>query len=88
MVLAGLASVLFTGALSAGEPPAAPLPAGVKAVWDMTRAHRETTATRERISINGLWRFQPAEAGVEGPPAAGWGHFKVCLLYTSDAADE
>ena len=39
----------------------APLPDGVRAVWDLNRAHRETTPTRERICINGLWRWQPAE---------------------------
>ena len=36
---------------------AVPLPEGVKAVWDMEKAYRETTPTRERICINGLWRW-------------------------------
>src|SRR5665647_777869 len=36
------------------------LPPGVKAVWDLAKAYRESTATRERLSINGLWRWQPA----------------------------
>ena len=36
------------------------LPNGVKAVWDLAKAYRETTPKRERISINGLWRWQPA----------------------------
>ncbi len=39
----------------------APLPPGVHAVWDLGKAYRETTPTRERLSINGLWRWQPAE---------------------------
>ncbi len=52
-------------------PPAATssavaLPEGVKAVWDLDKAYRETTPTRERISINGLWRWQPAEHGRRG----------------------
>jgi hypothetical protein len=56
---------------------AAPLPEGVKAVWDPGQAHREATPTRERICINGLWRWQPAGAGSKEPPAKGWGYFKV-----------
>jgi len=28
-------------------------------VWDPGKAFRETTATRERLCINGLWRWQP-----------------------------
>src|SRR5258708_367151 len=43
------------------EPEAAALPAGVAAVWDAGMAYRETTPTRERICLNGLWRWQPAE---------------------------
>src|ERR1051325_3511612 len=65
--------------------PAAPLPAGVKAVWELGRAGREGTATRERVCINGLWRWQPAgvtagakaAAKPEAVPADGWGYFKV-----------
>jgi hypothetical protein len=36
------------------------LPQGVKAVWDLEKAYRESTPTRERLGINGLWRWQPA----------------------------
>ena len=39
----------------------AKLPRGVTRVWDMGKAHRESTPTRERICINGLWRWQPAK---------------------------
>ena len=56
---------------------AAPLPEGVKAVWDIGKAHRETTPTRERICLNGLWRWQPADAQSEQAPARSWGYFKV-----------
>jgi len=55
------------------------LPAGVKAVWDMESASRQATPTRERICINGLWRFKPAAGDDEPvpPPGTGWGYFKV-----------
>jgi hypothetical protein len=36
---------------------AAAWPAGVKAVWDSARAFRESTATRERLCVNGLRRW-------------------------------
>ena len=52
LVLGGLGS-------AAGAEPAL-LPTGVKAVWDLEKAHREKTATRERVCLNGLWRWQPA----------------------------
>jgi hypothetical protein len=55
----------------------AALPPGVKAVWDMSKAHRDTTPTREQVCINGLWRWQPAKAGAAAVPAADWGFFKV-----------
>ena len=51
----------------------ATLPAKVKVVWDTSKAWRETTPTRERICINGLWRFKPADSYTEGVPAAGTG---------------
>jgi beta-galactosidase len=52
------------GASSAGGASitpgtAVPLPQGVKAVWDPSRAFTETTQTRGRVSVNGLWRWQP-----------------------------
>ena len=63
----------------AGQSADVVLPPGVSAVWDVRQAHRDTTATRERICINGLWRFQPAGADEEPvpPPGSGWGYFKV-----------
>jgi beta-galactosidase/beta-glucuronidase len=60
-----------------GESAAVPLPSGVKAVWDMNRAYRQTTPTRQRTCINGLWRWQPASATEDKVPADGWGYFKV-----------
>jgi hypothetical protein len=56
---------------------AAALPDGVRAEWDLAKAFRETTPTRERICLNGLWRWQPAEAKAGGVPRERWGFFKV-----------
>ncbi len=60
----------------AQDPSVASLPAGVRAVWDAGKAYREATPTRERMSINGLWRWQPA-GGVDTVPERDWGWFKV-----------
>ena len=46
-------------------------------VWDLETAYREASPTRERISINGLWRWQPANSGDQQVPDDAWGHFKV-----------
>jgi beta-galactosidase/beta-glucuronidase len=69
VVLGGL------GLAEGAEPP--PLPAGVKAVWDLEKAHREKTDTRERICLNGLWRWQPGKDVADPVPAERWGFFKV-----------
>jgi len=53
------------------------LPKGVKAVWDLAKAYREATPTRERICINGLWRWKPARDFAGPPPEGDWGYFKV-----------
>ena len=55
----------------------APLPVGVKAVWDIGAAYRESTHSREKVCINGLWRWQPAGKLTSEIPAADWGWFKV-----------
>ena len=55
----------------------AKLPAGVKAVWDINKAYRETTPTRERICINGLWLLKPAQTETEAVPTDNWGYVKV-----------
>jgi beta-galactosidase len=46
-------------------------------VWDTAKAYREATATRERISVNGLWRWQPSEATSEVAPTEDWGYLRV-----------
>ena len=53
------------------------LPEGVKAVWDLNKAYREITPTRERICINGLWQWQPGEVEDSRIPDSNWGYFKV-----------
>ena len=52
-------------------------PAGVKAVWDIKLAHSEKTPTRERICLNGLWRWQPVQALSNNPPSGSWGWLKA-----------
>src|SRR5438132_5040669 len=59
------------------EDVAVSLPVGVKAVWEVTKAYHETTPTRERICLNGLWRWQPADAQSEKAPGEFWGFVKV-----------
>ena len=49
----------------------------MKAVWDLDKAYRETTPTRERVCINGLWRWQPGDRKIDQPPTGNWGYFKV-----------
>lgn len=53
------------------------LPAGVQAMWDLGKAQREATPSRERICLNGLWRWQPSSAATESVPTGNWGFFKV-----------
>lgn len=73
-VLAATAAILR---LAGGAHAASPLPPGVRAVWDLGKAYRESSSTRERVCLNGLWRWQPAEATSHQVPADDWGYFKV-----------
>jgi hypothetical protein len=63
--------------LALGDSIDAPLPAGVKAVWDLDKAFHEKTPTRERVCLNGLWRWQPDQQAADAVPADRWGFFKV-----------
>ena len=63
----------------------ATLPTGVKAVWDLGKAYCETTPTRQRISINGLWRWQPADELGETVPADNWGYYKVPAPWSANS---
>jgi hypothetical protein len=62
--------------IASGQPAAQP-PFDDPVIWDLNRAWRETTLTRERVCLNGLWRWQPAAEMPDAVPAEGWGHFKV-----------
>ena len=53
------------------------LPPGVRAAWELDKAWRVATPTRERVCLNGLWRWQPADGGGQAVPAENWGFFKV-----------
>jgi hypothetical protein len=72
-----LAFAALLASFARGDDSAAPLPPGVKAVWDLKSAWRQTTPTRERLCLNGLWRWQPAAAGAATVPSGEWGYFKV-----------
>ncbi|MBN1557434.1 MAG: hypothetical protein JW951_04740 [Lentisphaerae bacterium] len=54
---------------------AEPLPLG--ADWSLADAAHETTATRERICLNGLWRFQPETAYGRAPATNQWAYLRV-----------
>lgn len=71
--------ILFSVSIhSAGQlVTTAALPEGVKTEWDITKAFREATPTRERVCINGLWLWQPGKPSDSNPPNEGWGFFKV-----------
>ena len=49
-----LAAILYVvvaaGVGQSADPSAVPLPTGVRAVWDLSKAYRETTPTQERVS--------------------------------------
>jgi hypothetical protein len=79
MSLAGACLLSAGVGLAADQPPSADavLPPGVRAVWSLDKAYHETTATRERICINGLWRWQPASGNANDVPSGQWGYFKV-----------
>ncbi len=78
-ILRFLASLFTFVALQGRSQTAAEasLPDGVRAVWNLSQAQRESSATRERICLNGLWRWQPGKEGEDTIPVANWGHFKV-----------
>ena len=56
---------------------AASLPRGVRAAWDLDKAYGETTSTRERVCINGLWLWQPVDSKTDEVPTDNWGYLKV-----------
>ncbi|MGA2543689.1 MAG: sugar-binding domain-containing protein [Verrucomicrobiota bacterium] len=77
LLAAAWGMLAWPGLTAAQEQSGVALPPGVKAVWDTARAFHETTPTRERLCINGLWRWQPAADNALQPPTAAWGYYKV-----------
>jgi hypothetical protein len=77
LILGGL------GDTDAAEPL---LPAGVRAVWGLEKAHREQTATRERVCLNGLWQWQPGKGLADPVPAERWGYFKVPAFWPGNTS--
>ncbi len=76
--------------LRSGVAADMPLPEGAEDLRDSSRAWRQTSATRQRICLNGLWRFLPAgkESTQRPPPSGrGWGWFKVPGIWPRSADD-
>ncbi len=76
-VVVVMASAVCIAPAVSGAQTAVRLPQGVTAVWNLEKAHREATPSRERICINGLWRWQPAAPTSDQVPGGEWGYFKV-----------
>ena len=59
--------------------------------WVLKNAWRQTTPTRERLCLNGLWGFRPVMKGedAERVPAAGdcWGWFKVPGIWPNSPSE-
>src|SRR5262249_59477819 len=73
-------------AAAVSQAAAPPLPGGVRAAWALDKARRETTPTRERVCLNGLWRWQPAPEEGGAIPAERWGFFKVPGFWPGDSS--
>ena len=68
----------------------APLPPGAeKEPWSLADAWRQTTPTRERVCLNGLWGFRPVltNEATASVPVSGdcWGWFKVPGIWPNGA---
>lgn len=68
----------------------APLPLGSDSdPWSLADASRQTTLTRERVCLNGLWGFRPVQTNetAEQVPAVGdcWGWFKIPGIWPDGA---
>ena len=77
ILMLGVTSLVMSGPGRASGQAEVTLPPGVRAVWDLDKAHREKTPARERVCLNGLWRWQPGKDTAESVPTSSWGHFKV-----------
>ncbi len=67
---------LACGMMSEAAAQVDVLPEG-QAMWKPEGALREATPTRERISMSGLWQWQPAGDAMDSVPADGWGYVQV-----------
>ena len=66
----------------------APLPpAAEKDPWSLSDAWRQTTPTRDKVCLNGLWGFRPVQTNetAASVPATGdcWGWFKIPGIWPS-----
>jgi len=46
-------------------------------MWNLEEADRDVTPTRERVSMAGLWQWQPAGEAMNEVPADGWSQVQV-----------
>lgn len=85
-ILAGLGVWLATACVAVQAQFETALPPGVKVVWDLDKAYRTATPSRERVCLNGLWRWQPGSGSSAQLPNGNWGFFKVpgCWPGTTD----
>jgi len=63
-------------ALADSQSADAVLPTGMSLNWDATRVIAVNTK-RSRASLDGIWRFIPAQVGEVEPPKLGWGFINV-----------
>jgi beta-galactosidase/beta-glucuronidase len=82
LVMGGLA---LSGLQVVQTVTAESLPSDFKVNWDLEKAYRETTPTRECVCLNGMWRWQPKREGANSVPTDGWGHFKVPGLWPGNS---
>ncbi len=63
--------------VAAQEGAATELSEAVKDIWELGKADRKGTPTRELVSLSGLWQWQPAGDDLKSVPADGWGYLRV-----------
>jgi len=80
VVGACLVAALVFGAIREAAAQQAVPPEGKKP-WTLDAAARDVTPTRDRVSMLGLWRWQPAEASADKVPADGWGFLEVPMSW-------
>ncbi|HEX8834282.1 MAG TPA: hypothetical protein VF719_08775, partial [Abditibacteriaceae bacterium] len=60
----------------AQAPVDATLPANQTLAWG-SETVTQSSPTRGQLSLNGLWRFIPAEGAAARDPQTGWGYIRV-----------